>query len=193
MPVTKSVTFPARLKNVTIESVGKAPIGGESLQAVIDESYKNGYQAASDKFNAQILEMRREMQGHAQGVLKKMEETLSGLEEGMLRGLPELITAGVLKIVGEFLKEPELLRARVEALAKESCPANEPVEVSLNIEDINAMKLIDENYITNNKRFTFKIDETLQPGDCVMKTKFGVVDATLKTQLKRLLQEMSVV
>lgn len=188
-----TLVFGKKLKGLSVESSGKAPIGGVALKEEMNKSYQAGYQAASDKFNAQLLEMRAQMQGHAQGVLQKIEEAYARLEKTISNELPELIIAGVYKIIGENAMPAELLKARIEAVMAESCPANEAVVVSVSQQDLEALKAIDEALVTNNARITFKVDEKLSPGDCLMQTKFGQVDARLKTQFGRLREELGAV
>jgi flagellar biosynthesis/type III secretory pathway protein FliH len=157
----------------------------------MEASYQAGYQAASDKFNAQLLTMRQEMQQHAQGVLNRIEEAYGQLSGALSRDLPDLITAGVYQIVGQQAMEPQVLCSRINAIVTESCPENEPVEVQLNPQDFESLKNIDPNYASGHPRMTFSPNEKLQRGDCLMETKFGRVDAKLKTQLARLHEELA--
>lgn len=186
----KSVLFPSYLKSVAIAQSGPAPIGGDTLKEELKKSYSQGYQDASNVFNAQILEMRRQMQEHAHGVLSKIENSYGDMASAIVAELPELIVASVHKIVSEAVMDPAVLRGRVNELLEKSCPQNEPVEVVLNKEDLERLQKLDESYVSRHPRLTFKVDETLQPGDCLLRTKFGEVDAKLKTQLQRLFEEL---
>lgn len=183
MSLDKSIVFSKRLKNVTLES-------DSAVKAALEKSYERGYQEASDKFNAQILEMRQQLQAHAEGVLKGVESAHEKLTMAISNELPELISAGVWKIVGQEAMPVEILKSRVESIVKESCPANEPVEVRLNPQDLAEIEKADAQYTTRHPRLSFKADENLGRGDCVMETKFGKVDATLKTQIKRMVEEL---
>lgn len=183
MSLDKVIVFAKPLKAVTLEN-------DPALQAALTKSYERGYQEASDKFNAQILEMRQQLQAHAKGVLKNVETAHEKLTLAISNELPELISAGVWKIVGQEAMPVEILRSRVESIVKESCPANEPVEVRMNPADLADMQKADENFAARSPRLSFKADESLSRGDCVMETKFGKIDATLKTQIKRLVEEL---
>lgn len=190
MSLAKSIVFAQRLKNVTLEGTGQMPTSVVEMKAALDKSYQDGYQAASDKFNAQILEMRQQMQAHAEGILKKVEDAHEHLTQAISSQLPELISAGVWKIVGQEAMPVDILKSRVEVIVKESCPSNEPVEVKMHPADLAEFEKVDADYMAKHPRLKFKADETLQRGDCVMETKFGQVDATLKTQLRRMVEEL---
>lgn len=191
MSLDKALVFSKRLTGVSLERTGPAPIGGDTLKQELEKSFKAGFEAAQEKFNAQMLEMRTQMQSHAHGVLQKIEDAHANLEKTFLSELPELIVAGVYKVIGANAMDAGILKSRIETTVAESCPTNEPVEVRVNPQDLEALREIDEKLVTGHPRFTFKADEDLGRGDCLMKTKFGVVDATLKTQLGRMREELS--
>ena len=191
MSLAKLVVFSKRLKGVTLEDAGATPIGGGALKAELEKSYRAGLQAISAQMNEQILQMRQEMQAHAHGIFKKIEDAYENLSKELTKVLPELVSAGVWKIIGTDGVPPEVLRARVEHVVSESCPAGEPVNVHLNPQDLEDFKKLDENYANAHPRLTFLSDDTLGRGDCMMETKFGRVDATLKTQIKRLVEELA--
>ncbi len=192
MAFETALVFSRKLKSVSLESSGEAPIGGAALEAARQESFQAGFQSASDKCNAQILELRTQMQQHADGILKKIEGAYEALAGELAAALPELIVAGVHKILGEDASGVETLRARIDNAVAQSCPVGEPVSVRLAPQDLKALQEMDAQYCENHPRLSFKADETLKVGDCVMETKFGLVDARLRTQLRRLLEEVSV-
>ena len=188
MSLDKAILFHQQLKNVTLERSGASPIGGVELQAALDQRYEAGYQAASDKFNAQILQMRQQMQAHAHGVLARVEVAHEELTSTLLAQIPQLVTAGVYKIVSQM--DAAALRARIEALVSESCPAQESVEVKICPSDLQRLQELDAEFAIRHPRLSFKADETLVSGDCIMSTKFGQVDDRLKTQLQRQFDEL---
>ena len=187
----KTLAFSKKLKSVTVEETGRVPIGGKTLEAELAAKYQEGYQAASEKFNAQLLAMRQEMQEHAHGVLTNLENSYAQLAKSLVTELPGLICSGVYKIVGENGIPAEALKSRIESVVAESCPENEPVEVQMNAADLDALKSIDETFAMKHPKLTFLINEKLEKGDCVMQTKFGQVDARLKTQFARLVEELA--
>jgi len=186
----KILVFSKPLKAVTLGETGPAPIGGAALEKERADYFQKGYQSASDKFNAQLLTMRQEMQEHAQGVLNKIEQNYAALSSEISGQLPELISAGVYQIINELAVDPKVLKARIEKLVADSCPATEPVEVQLHAEDLATLKNIDPEFVVRHTRLSFKANETLERGDCVMRTKFGEVDARIKTQIQRLMEEL---
>lgn len=191
MSWAKAIVFPQRLQNVTVENSGPAPIGGQALQETLAKSYQAGFQAASSECNAKMLEMRQQMQSHANGILNQLESAHRQLIATISEQLPDMITHGVWKIVGQQAMPIEVMRARIEHIVKENCPAEEPVEVSLHPTDLAELQNIDANFTSQHPLFQFKSDDKLSRGDCVMETKFGKVDATLNTQMARMVMELS--
>jgi flagellar assembly protein FliH len=185
------IHFNQPLKSVAIERSGPPPIGGVELAEALKAEYQAGYQAASDKFNAQILSMRQQMQAHAQGVLARLEASHGELVGQIVGELPELIVSGVYKIVGEQAMPADVLRARVEEIVARSCPPQEKVEIRLSPEDLATLSSTIPEYTASHARFSFIADATLKNGDCLLQTKFGQVDARLRVELQRLLQELS--
>lgn len=186
----KVVVFGKPLKSVSVEYVGDTPLDGLAQKQALEDAYKRGVQEAETKFNAQLLDMRQQMQEHTAGILKSMQDAYDQMAAGVVSALPEVVVASVYQLVGPNTIEKEQLKAKVEHLIGESCPASEPVEVYLSKSQYEQLSEIYEAFTTSHPRLSFKVDNELNNGDCRMVSKFGEVDATLKAQLRRLMDEL---
>ncbi|GEM_PF-2441569 len=190
MSSDKFVILGGRLKTVSLADSGPAPLGGSALSAELEKNYRKGYEDASARYNLELLEMRKQMQEHAAGVLKTIEEEYRNLTSHLSNELVEILGVLLYKIVGQAAMEPSVIKSRIESVIAESCPENEPVEVQLCQKDFDALKSMDEGFVARHAYLSFKVNEKLSSGDCMMRTRFGEVDAQLKTQFKQLIGEL---
>jgi len=186
----KTIILGGRLKTVCLVDSGPSPLGGGALRAELEKSYQKGYEDATVRYNSELLEMRRQMQEHADGVLQRIQSEYRELTGNLSTELVDILGVLLYKILGQGAMDASIMRARIEAVVTQSCPANEPVEVQLCEPDFKALKGMDPEFASRYQYLSFKISDKLSAGDCLMKTRFGEVDARLKTQFKQLLGEL---
>lgn len=155
------------------------------------ESYKRGYEEASQLLRRQMMDQRAEM-GQLQG------ETFKALEQQhhtLLAQFRQLLPGLALDIARRVLGGVEIDRDAVVRLVDDilaAVPAGrEGLEVALSAHDLALIEGNDAQFREKHPEIRFRADASLKSGDCVVRSRFGEIDGRLDTKLRsveRLLQ-----
>lgn len=182
-------TLPRKLKGVRVVYAGPPPVTGLEAIAREEASYKRGYSDASDSYNQQIAEQRQEMVRLQADVLQRVEDKVSQFLDTVRDALPEVITAITRKLWAELELQPEQLKAIVDEALDDLVHKGEPVEVQLCPADLAVVRQYEGEFsATGPLRLTE--DETLQHGDCVVKSRYGRVDARVATKFAKVERQL---
>lgn len=140
-----------------------------------EEAKKNGY-----------------TEGREEGLSFVTEQSvaLANLKEKFYKDAePEIIKLVMIiaeKVIGKMVRENESAIKSIVRQAVESS-IGERIVVRLNPEDYKVVAEEAENFkdiLDRTKRISFKEDETITKGGCLVETEVGTIDARLETQLK---------
>jgi flagellar assembly protein FliH len=170
-------------------------------QTQVESHRQTALQAARQESLAAV---RQEMQQEIQRRLKALEPLLQSAVQQLQaeihawRGEWETRTIGMAIEIArricrrEFQRQPELVLAQIEA-ALQLAAADDRIELRLHPQDLEAFEPLVQSMLANMGRISqtqVVPDSTLQVGGCVVRTKYGSIDAQLETQLRRLEEEL---
>lgn len=98
------------------------------------------------------------------------------------------------KVIGKMVRESEGAIKSIVRLAVESS-IGERITVKLNPEDHKIVTSGDfelKDMLDRTKRISFKEDETIEKGGCIVETEVGTIDARLETQLKAIKKALEI-
>jgi flagellar assembly protein FliH len=103
----------------------------------------------------------------------------------MMRSLlPQLVTEATARVVAGLPVDAVFVRNVVDDLLNDVAPGAENVEVQLCAEDVAKVSGFDQEL--RHKFPTLRVVENkdIKPGDCLVKTRFGVLDGRISSKLK---------
>ena len=166
------------------------------------EKMKNEALALKAKITAEMEAARRKgfEQGKSEG-LEAVTEMATSLtltrEKFYADAEPEIIKLVMTiaeKVIGKLVRENEETIRSIVRQALESA-IGERITVRLNPEDY-AVVAADEmefrDILDRTKRISFKEDETVGKGGCIVETEVGTIDAQLETQLKAIKKALQI-
>jgi flagellar assembly protein FliH len=160
------------------------------MAAARAEAYREGYDAAHAFSDRQLLEFRDEVQAMQHGLLN----TLPGLEQSMLEqlrsSLPELAMDLARRLLSNF--EPDA--AHLEKLCIETLdhlfPERENLELIVAPRDAALLMKHMPNLEARYPGLKLRSDASLSPGDCQVRSRFGLTDARVSAKLEALRHEL---
>jgi len=197
---------PSRTKVDLLPSDGGGVLNKKVLDAkgraqkVIDEAGGEAEkirQEAKDLFSQVEGELKKSKEngyteGHEEGLAsvtdkvvafeKMKEEFYKNAEENIIR----LVMMVSEKVIGKMIQEHSEAIKSIVKQALESA-LGERILVRLNPEDYNHIKESESEFrdmLDRTRRITFKEDDSISRGGCVVETEVGTIDARLETQLK---------
>ncbi len=156
------------------------------LSARDDAAYHRGVDAARAKVDQQMVEFRADMQHLGDGVLQKVANLEPTLVNQLREALPSLALEIARRLLAGYEPPPEVVaRLCVEALG-ELFPERENLELVVSARDAALLEQLNPAWLTQYPGLRIRAEPGFNPGDCQVRSRFGLTDARLHTKLSAL-------
>lgn len=191
MAFAKLIAFDRPLSGVSVPGQSGKYCSEAELATREEAAYQRGVDAARALADQQMVEFRADIEQLGDGVFKK----LSGLEPALVLQLRDTLPALALDIAKRLLAgyEPSaecVSRICEEALA-EIFPERENLELSVAPRDAALLEKLNPAWMRRYPGIRIRAENTLTPGDCQVRSRFGLTDARLQTKLTALEHSLS--
>ena len=157
-----------------------------------ESSYRRGVDAARALADRQMVEIRAEV-AHLSG---EVLPQLGQLEEGLIRQLRDTLPALALDIARHLLAGYEPPAETIERICRDALdqlfPERENLEVILCPRDAELFNQLNPGWLERYPGLHIRTDPTLTPGDCQVRSRFGLTDARRQTKLDALARALAV-
>ena len=190
-----TATFDAPVKGISIApSVPPEPpaptFSEEEVQQRENAARTQATQQAQQEANQQIVQLRQQASTLQTGALQKLDGEFQNLIHQVNTRLPELVIALVKRVLVDVKIDADTVKAIVDETISEISSENEAMEVRLSPNDLRIMEWMVPQFQNSYPNLTFKEDAALQPGDCLLNSRFGLIDATVEKKLQILEQDL---
>jgi len=171
----------------SIHLLGQAPVitysSGEYDRAV-NEAYHRGVEESRNALEAEIIRVSAEAEAANSGALSRLAERHEQAVSQMRALLPRLVVDATERVVSGIPVDATFVKAVVNDLLNDVAPGAENVEIQLCPED--AAKVVGFDQELRHKFPTLQLIENkdIASGDCLVKTRFGVLDGRMASKLK---------
>ncbi|MCM2274530.1 MAG: FliH/SctL family protein [Candidatus Didemnitutus sp.] len=190
MAYLKLIAFDRALAGAVLPGRGSRFSEAE-VAAKVQEGYRQGVDAARAVADHQMVELRHDMEQLSHGVLEK----LSGLDAALTTQLRDALPGLAIEIARRLLAGYEPPAAVVEQLCRESLeqlfPEREGLEISLCARDAELLQSLNPDWLLRYPDLRIRTDAALAPGDCLVRSRFGLTDARQQTKLAALAQGLT--
>lgn len=162
---------------------------GELIAARVS-GYEAGQDAAHDFSNQQIVELRAEMQQLQEGILTRLGQAQDELTAQVRRALPELAVEIGQRLLAGFVPPPELVEKLCREALDQLYPERDGLELVVGPRDAAVLERLVPSWRAHFTNLRITIDDTLNPGDCLVRSRFGVTDARGESKIASLKQEL---
>ena len=182
-----TVRFSAPLRRISLRRAEiDAAAEQDEREAARKAAYQQGFEDASSFLNQQLVEQRGD-------VIRLQEETFNAISEQFaaqldeLRGLlPDLVMEMTRRVLSGLEPDRGRIERTVEEVLAEMVPGARDVEIALHPADKELLGQFDPRFEEKYPGLRFIGDPTLKIGDCMMRSRFGIVDGRLETKLDNL-------
>jgi flagellar assembly protein FliH len=191
-PVTHSFRFPQTLQQVQLRSAvptpaNQTPVASEVERAAYERGRKDGERALSEK----LLQQRADLQALEQGVLKSLSQAVPKLVHECEGALANLTLEIAEKLVAGLPVSPEMIQAVVHEALKDIEESSE-YQIYLNAEDMELLQRIESPLLTQKTpALHFQCSPEVSRGGCIVKTRFGTIDARRETKMGALQKSLA--
>lgn len=191
MGFVKLVAFDRPLVAAVLPGHESARYTESELAEATEQAYRRGVDAARATADQQMVELRADIAQLSDHVLKP----LAGTEAAVMAQLRDALPALALEIARRLLAgfEPDadtiarICREAVEQLA----PERNGLQLVLCARDAALLQDLRPDWLALYPGLAIQADPKLQPGDCQVRSRFGLIDARQETKLAGLAHSFS--
>lgn len=191
MVYSKLVAFDRPLSGVSAPGMPGRPFTEAEVAKATRDAYGKGVDDARAAADQQMVEFRADIEAMRDGVLKK----LSGLEAALIaqirEALPGLAVDISRRLLAGYEPPPEVVSRLCEEALTELFPERENLELVISPRDAEFLKELNPAWTQRYPGLKIRTDTTLSPGDCQVRSRFGLTDARQETKLAALARGLS--
>ena len=187
----KRILLKQPIRKVELAYFGTDRIHPDELENVRNQALFEGKARAEEVHNAQILEFREELRSLHDDVLGSIQEQFEALKQAVADSMPKMAMTLLKKTLPGIEIDAEVIQKNIQNLVAEFGGGDEENLVALiSVEDFallcKAAGASEDAEFIKERAVRIQPSDTLAHGDCQLKTKFGLIDATIQTKMKHL-------
>ena len=184
----QTIQFQSLLTDVRLVRPAPAPSPADDRAEREQAAYERGRREGEDALREQLISQRNEMASLLNGVIASLQKIVPQLVQETESALIQLALESAQKIVAGIPVNPKLVEAVVrEALQQVEDTAD--VVVQLHADDLALLQKHKSDALKsapNSKPLQFSASADVSRGGCLLRTRFGIIDARRETKFDQL-------
>ncbi len=186
MAYAKLIPFDRPLAGAAIPGTAGRFCSEAELTARDNAAYHRGIDAARALADQQMVEFRHDMEHVGDGIFKKLGAVEPLLLAQLRDALPALALDISRRLLAGYEPPPEVVSRLCEEALAELFPERENLELAVSARDAALLDKIQPDWLSRYPGLRIRVEATLRPGDCQIRSRFGLTDARLQTKLTAL-------
>jgi len=183
MAFAKLIAFDRPLTGALLPGSKGRVYSEAELVARTEEAYRKGVDATRDAVDQKIVEMRVDMEQLSLGVLAKLATVETATISQLREALPALAVDIAKRLLAGYEPPPEMVAKLCQEALEQLFPEREGLELSLCPRDAALLEQVSPSWLARYPALKVKADANLAPGDCQVRSRFGLTDARQETKL----------
>jgi flagellar assembly protein FliH len=160
------------------------------LAALRQKAYQEGQDAAREFANQQLVEFRAEVQALQDGLFQKLAATEAEMHTQLREALPALAVELARRLLAGYEPTGEQVMKLCEETLEQLYPERDNLELFLSPRDAALLEQLSSEWKSRHPGLRITLDATLSPGDCQVRSRFGLTDARRQAKLDALSREL---
>lgn len=148
--------------------------------ALEQKSYAEGFSEAEQRYKQLLQRIENDKISIQNEFFVKIESEFQKFRDDIIQSIPSLLMALVKKIWSNVAVDSQIMKGIVDQMVQEWSPKDEPLEVIVCSSDLEKIK---DSYKDQYSLLKFVSNDELKPGDCLIRSRFGVVDGRIETKI----------
>jgi flagellar assembly protein FliH len=182
----KLIAFDRPLAAAVLPGTGGRFFTEAELAEHAQAGYRRGVDAARAAADQQMVEFRADVEALGDGVLQKLATLEPALLAQLREALPGLALDLAKRLLAGYEPAPEVVSRLCEESLAELFPERENLELTLSPRDLAFLEKLQPAWIGRFPGLTLRADPALEPGDCQVRSRFGLTDARRQTKIAAL-------
>lgn len=193
MKWSRTIQFSQPVRDVAISRPNQGPDLTTVLREREEKAYARGLVEGEQRLGAQLLQQRNELIQLHNGVLNSLEQAVSQAVRDAESGLIEIAFTVAQKIIAEIPINLEVVEANIRSAIAQAKEATE-FFIHLHPEDLELLQRHTSELLASGGRqekMHFLAASEVGRGGCLVRTKFGIIDARRETRLERVRETLT--
>jgi flagellar assembly protein FliH len=186
MAFANIIAFDRPLTGIATPGTGGRLCSETEIAGRENAAYQRGVDASRALADQQMVEFRADIEQLGEGVFAK----LSGVEPAVIAQLRDTLPALALEIARRLLAgyepPPDVISRICEEALNEIFPERDNLELSVAPRDAELLEKLNPVWLRRYPGLRIQADASLTPGDCQIRSRFGLTDARIATKLAAL-------
>jgi flagellar assembly protein FliH len=191
MAFAKLIAFDRPLAGAILPGQAGQMYGEAEVAEKIEQAYRRGVDAARGAADQQMVELRADIEQLSQGVLAKLAAAEPALVSQLRDALPALAMDIARRLLAGFEPPPEIIGRFCREALDQLFPEREGLELALCPRDAEQLTRLNPEWLQRFPELRVRTDPALQPGDCLVRSRFGLTDGRRQTKLAVLEQSLT--
>jgi flagellar assembly protein FliH len=191
MTHTKLIAFDRRLSGASVIARSGQPSRESEMAAHEQAAYRRGVDAARALADQQMVEARADIEHLGNGIFQKLARVEPQLLAQLRGALPGLAVEIARRLLAGYEPTPEIVSKVCEEALSELFPERENLELAVSVHDAALLEKINPEWMQRYPGLRIRPEPTFGPGDCQVRSRFGLTDARLQTKLNALEHNLS--
>ena len=188
----KTISLGNTLSDVVLISQTREATAGRDQQRE-QAAYERGLADGETRLNEKFLRQRTEMVELQNGVLGALKRALPEVVRQSEAGMIDLALEVARKLVSDLPISVEMVTAAIHSALAQAQESTE-FHISLHSTDLALLQQCHSPMLVpspENNSMHFEASEEVSPGGCLVRTRFGVIDARRETKLKLIAEALN--
>ena len=186
----KLVAFDRPLVGVSVPGHGAHVLTDAELEAVRQKAFREGGDAAREFANQQLVEFRAEVQALQEGLFQRLASADAEMQSQLRESLPALAVELARQLLAGFEPTAEQVMKLCDETLAQLYPERDNLELFLSPRDAALIDQFSEDWQVKHPGVKVTVDAALGPGDCQIRSRFGLTDARRQAKLETLSREL---
>jgi flagellar assembly protein FliH len=192
MSLSKLVVFDRALLGATAVARSRTRTCTDAeLAALREEARREGAEESRHFADSQMVEMRSEVQQLSEGLFDALRQAEARLTEQVQAALPALALEIGRRLLAGWEPPPELVAKICHEALEELFPETAGLELVVSARDAGLLERLNQAWAAEYPGLKITADPALHSGDCLVRSRFGVVDARAETRLHSLQESLT--
>ncbi len=191
MALAKLIAFDRPLASAVLRGQAGRLVNETELADRDQAAYRRGVDDTRAAADQQMVEFRADIGQLSDGILKNLSTLETALVGQLREALPDLALEIARRLLAGYEPPPEVVSRLCAEALEELFPERENLELVVSPRDAELLEKLRPEWQQRYPGLRVRSDVALTPGDCQVRSRFGLTDARLTTKLSALTHSLS--
>jgi flagellar assembly protein FliH len=190
MAYAKLIAFDRRLSGAAIPGQTGRFCSEAELAALAEAAYRRGINDTRALADQQMVDFRADVEQLSDGVMQRLGGVEAALFAQLREALPGLALELSRRLLAGYEPPADVISRLCEETLAELFPERENLELAVSERDAALLTMLNPAWMQRYPGLRIRTDAALAPGDCQVRSRFGLTDARQSTKLTALRQSL---